>query len=104
MIPVDFKNEYLDFSTNMKFIGKFGDQIGIKKGTIIQIDNDYKWKEKLENKKWRKFFLGYMNYLYENTNNWDIDKGTKTFAFNYFKIAGNYIHEINLIKKKLRIS
>lgn len=89
-LNINFKEEYLDYSKNQKFLGKYGDSTGIHQaGAPVSKRAD--WRGKMKDNYWKNFFAGYANFLgddflyrygYQNIEvNKKNDNMFKTFQF-----------------------
>ncbi len=61
-LGIEFKEEYLDYSRNKKFRGKYGDPVGIHQNSQ-PVKRVKGWLSKLEDPYWKDFFVGYADYL-----------------------------------------
>ena len=84
-LGIEFNEEYLDYSKNRKFKGKYGDPVGIHQRSqpVKRVEN---WLSKLENFYWKDFFVGYSDYLgsdflqeYGYSNSKVMEEPTKIF-------------------------
>lgn len=94
-LGIDYQDSILEYTSNAKSQGLLGDKsFKIRAGEVIQ--NKDRWSEKLKDKVWKKFFLGYIHYLgprFLEEYGYTLGlQGKKTLAFDTYR----YISEHNV--------
>ncbi|MBW3545179.1 MAG: sulfotransferase [Bacteroidetes bacterium] len=61
-LGIEYQAKVLNFAGNSKVFGPYGDKSPmLQKGRVVEIPE--RWPVKLEDKVWKKFFLGYLHFL-----------------------------------------
>jgi hypothetical protein len=105
-LGLKFDINVLNYSSNKKFTGKFGDQQGMKKYNSATNENIDEWKTLLNHKFWRNFMQGYLFYLgdpfiskYGNYKSLPLPRKSMEFEYFRFHCAG---HEFISLKSYLK--
>lgn len=106
-LDIEFKEMYLNYRSNNKYQGKYGDPTGIRQNNrpVKKAEN---WLHKLDDTYWKNFFIGYIHYLedsfLDSYGYSDIKvKGQSTSIFETFLFINNQeIPDRPPIKKYLK--